>query len=654
MSPDKNNTVLRMLTFLALWAMTVPALATDWLPIAPEDLAMTGEAMAPKASAIYLYRQVDRDDGRPMERRYERIKVLTEDGRGYANVKILFDKRREAIRNIDARTVRPDGSIIPFNGTIYEEPVLEARGVRLLAKAFTMPDVQAGSIIEYRYERELPFGYVYDSHWILSEKLFTRDAKFSFRPYRGFGLRYSWPQGLPPGTAAPIENHGTISMEVHDVPAFVTEEYAPPEDELKFRVDFVYISGGNEEKDPDRFWKKFDLAAFRDYERFVDEPRAMQRALAQIVSGGDSAEQKLRKIYARVQQVRNLSFERRKSEQEADREHQRDIADVADVWRLGYGTAEQINSLFAGLARAAGIQADTVLISTRDRYFFAEKMLNPGQLNTTVVLVTSGGKESYLDPGTPFAPFGVLPWPETGVRGLRLARNGGAWVATPRPLASEARLVRKAELRLSPSGALAGRVTVTYLGLEALSHRLAERDEDDTSRRQYLEEQLQADLAGTGELTLINAPDWLGSDPALVAEFDISIPGWAAVSGQRALMPAALFGAGYRHMFEHATRVHPLYFSFPYETEDDVRIELPAGWRLSGTPATHDTDLKNISYRLATEDAGGMLQTRRSLRMNLLLVYLQYYDSVRGFFQTVRTGDEEQLVIATGAVPARK
>ena len=51
---------------------------------------MTSEPLAPGAPAIILYRQVDRDDNghTSHEDNYFRIKILTEEGRKYANVEI--------------------------------------------------------------------------------------------------------------------------------------------------------------------------------------------------------------------------------------------------------------------------------------------------------------------------------------------------------------------------------------------------------------------------------------------------------------------------------------------------------------------------------------------------------------------------------------
>jgi hypothetical protein len=59
--------------------------ADDWLPVTPEELRLTDEPAAPKASAIYLYRQIDRSDLSRWERVYVRIKILTDEARTAAN-----------------------------------------------------------------------------------------------------------------------------------------------------------------------------------------------------------------------------------------------------------------------------------------------------------------------------------------------------------------------------------------------------------------------------------------------------------------------------------------------------------------------------------------------------------------------------------------
>jgi len=626
--------------------------AAEWLPPTAQELQMTEEPLAPKASAILLYRQVDRDDTISQERNYLRIKILTDEGRAFANVELRYDSRWETIRDIEARTIQPDGSISPFTGTTYEIRVAESTEINLRAKSFALPDVQAGSIIEYRFTRQLTFGNVFNSQWILSEPLFTRDAKFSLQPNRRFSLRFSWPQGLPEGTLAPAFSAGAIRLEAHNVPAFVKEDHMPPENELRYRVDFIYVASDNLEKDPKLFWQKFGKSRFASVEDFVDDRRVLQQAAAQVVAADDSPDAKLRKLYARVQELRNLSFEPRKSDQEKDREHQQDPKNAAEVWERGYGTSKELTWLFLGLARAAGLHADPVLVANRDAVFFKVTNMNPGQLNNSLVLVADGAKDIYLDPGAAFTPFGMLPWGKTGVRGLLLDKAGGRWVDTPMPAPSDSRIERTANLRLTPAGDLTGRVTLAFTGLEARTCRLHERNEDDAHRRRYLENLLKADVPSSIEVALVKSPDWINSEAPVVAEYEVKIPDWATLTGQRVLMPVGVFSGRWRHVFEHAARIHPIYFPFPFEYSDNVRIELPAGWAAASLPPAHDTNRDALAYHAAASYGDGALQLTRVLTSKVTLLDVKYYDSVRDFFQSVRSADAEQVILSATAARA--
>lgn len=630
-----------------------PAHCEDWLPVTAEELQLTREPKAPGAAAIYLYRQVDRDDSVPEVSVYVRLKILTEEGRKYANVEIPFVKGYENVRGIEARTIRPDGSIVRFDGSVYEKPIESMRNMKLVAKAFTMPEVQAGSIIEYRYWHIEQFGFVFNSHWILSQDLFTRHAKFSLAPYPYFALQWSWPRGLPDGTARPEKKHGRIRLEAHDVPAFVTEEFMPPENELKYRVDFMYIADQSRvTPDPVAFWKRYGKEVFSDTRKFVNEPKAMERALAQIVQASDAPEAKLRKIYARVQQIRNVSFERSKSEQEQKRDSERQAHTVEDVWNHGWGDADQVNYLFLALAHAAGLQADLALVSTRDQYFFDQRLMNPAQLNSNLVIVTLDGKDYYLDPGVPFTPFGLLPWSETGVQGLRLDEQGGSWVNTPLPAPSASRVERKAQLNLERDGTVSGTVTTRFTGLEAEWRRLEERNEDEADRKQFLENQLKYSVPVGIEVTLTNHPDWNGSDEPLIAEYTLKVPGWAAAAGQRQLLRVGLFCGQEDRTFERTVRTQPLYFNFPYQHADDVSIQMPAGTRVGSLPKNQNLDFKQYSYGLTAENSDSTLHLTRDISLNLLFVDAKYYGQLHDFYQSVRSADEEQVVIAPAAAVA--
>ena len=625
-------------------------------PVSPDELKMTSEAQAPGAPAIILYRQVDRDDDvrTPHEINYFRIKILTEEGRKYGDVEIPFVKGVEDVTGIRARTIRPDGSIVEFTGQAFEKELVKGRAVRYLAKTFALPDVQVGSLIEYFYRVDLQENYVFDSHWILSSELFTKKAQFSLIPcrgnYRTFSLRWAW-HALPPGAEPKQGSDRIIRMEANNIPEFQTEEYMPPPNELKSRVDFIYEEGVFE-KEQANYWKGVGKKRNEALESFIGKRKAMEQAVAEIVSPNDSQDVKLRKIYDRVQQIRNTSYELRKTEQEQKREKEKSEENVADVWKRGYGNGGQLTWLFLGLARAAGFEAYGCWVSGRREYFFNPATMQSSKLNSNVVLVKLNGKDLYFDPGGAFTPYGLLTWSETGVGGLRLDKDGGSWIQTTLPRPSESRIERVGKLKLSEMGDLEGKLTVTYSGLEAMYHRLDERHADEVARKKYLEERVTSQIGVPAEAELTNKPDWASSETPLVAEFNLKIPGWASNAGKRVVIPAAIFTAGEKGTFEHANRVYPIYFEYPHERAEDVTIELPAGWQVSSVPPPQDLNERVVVYSLKVEQGPGTLRLTRDLTIDVLLLEQKYYGALRNFFQAVRTGDAVQVVLQPGVIHA--
>lgn len=650
--------VVGLVMGLAGLCMAREARADEWKPISPEELRMTSVAEAPGASAVFLYRQVDRADASKAanEYNYVRIKVLTEEGRAQANVIIPFEKGRESVINVRARTVQPDGKISEFDGKVYEQMVEKTKGVKYLAKTFTLPDVHAGSIIEYHYTYDFADNWLFHSYWLLSEDLFTKHSVYTLKPFDRYPWNCQWsmPAGLPKGTEPPKEGPDhIIRMTADNIPAFVQEDHMPPVNELKFRVVFIYRDEPFE-PDVDKYWKQFAKKKTGQVEGFADKKKAMEEAVAGIVAANDSPDAKLRKIYDRVQQIPNASYLPAKSEEQKKRENIKDNKDIEELWKRQYGYGSELTWLFLGLARAAGFEGYPCLVSGRGDYFFRKERVNGAELDANVVLVKVNGKDEYFDPGTAFVPYGLLPWPETGVMGLRLDKNGGTWIQTTMPTSDEARVERNAQLKLTDEGDLAGTLKVTYIGLEALDRRLRQRNEDDTARKKNLEDEVKETIPAGSDVDLTNSPDWKNGNVPLVAEFNLKVPGWLSSAGRRALLPTGLFSAPEKHMFEHANRVWPVYFRYAFRLADDITVTLPEGWKVDSQPKDLDRDAKAVEYKLTVESSPGKVRIQRQLRSDVVMVGQDNYSILRTFYQLVKTQDEQQVVLQPGGTSAAK
>ena len=69
------------------------ARSADWPPINPEDLSMKDIKEQPGAPALILLREETDDDMNNAHSVYERIKILTDAGREYANVELPYSRR---------------------------------------------------------------------------------------------------------------------------------------------------------------------------------------------------------------------------------------------------------------------------------------------------------------------------------------------------------------------------------------------------------------------------------------------------------------------------------------------------------------------------------------------------------------------------------
>jgi Domain of Unknown Function with PDB structure (DUF3857) len=333
---------------LLLLKVSALAAAAPWPPVSPEELAMTDDPANPGAPAILLWREVTTDDPKGISTEYRRIKVLTDEGKKYGDIEIPYVGRESRVEDIQARTIRRDGTVVDFRGQIFDRTVLKARRVRVQVKTFALPEVQKGSILEYSYAvryREKapdvlrnPGDYLIKRTivipsvtWEIQDDLFTRRARFLIHPFPRAGIEWAL-QGVPTNTTPERLSDGAIRLEVKDLPAFQEEEYMPPEKMVRSQLGFYYQVGPYYSSS---YWGDIGQSIAESYAPFLGNPKKLTTELSGLVSPDDAPEAQLRKLYMRVQQIRNLSFEHSKTEQEVRREALRDNKNVEDVLKPG-------------------------------------------------------------------------------------------------------------------------------------------------------------------------------------------------------------------------------------------------------------------------------------------------------------------------------
>ncbi len=107
---------------------------------------------------------------------------LAKKAKQYADQEINYGGSQFRIAEVEGRTIHSDGTVIPFTGKPYQKLVEKSGNEKYKATVFTLPDVQVGSIIEYRYMLEYESNLVVAARWYLQGPLYTRKAHFFFLP----------------------------------------------------------------------------------------------------------------------------------------------------------------------------------------------------------------------------------------------------------------------------------------------------------------------------------------------------------------------------------------------------------------------------------------------------------------------------------------
>ena len=610
----------------------------DFRPATPEELAMKGVPSAPGASAAVLdWVRLD-DDTNSISSEYHRIKVFTEEGKKFADVEIPYIAGYPylgRVTDISARTIQPDGKIAPFDGKIYDKVLYKSGGLRLRAKTFSLAAVQPGSILEYRFQRRWTELLVLPTTWNIQREIPVLHAKMVLRPYDSNGMFGSFFTyfNLPAGKV-PVKKRAEYELELTDVPALVSEELAPPEEQLTARVNFYYTSSRVK---PETFWPETTAAWTKESENFIGNTDKLKPVVKSLA--GKTPMETLKNVYAKAQSFKNLSYEDEPTEK--DKKNANDVVTKASGYRM------ELTRAFVAMARAAGLQANVVRVAPRDERFFAKQIPDADQMPTEIAVVTVDGKPIYLDPGTPGAPFGIVSWEKSNVPGFRFVKGQPAELLVVAEQKEDAAVLhRAADLRLNEDK-LEGTVTATYTGQEALRARLRSHGDDEAARTKAFEDEAKAWFPDGATIKLTELKGAASHAEPIVAKFDVTLANFVSAAGSRTVLPMSVFASSAKNPFAPATRTHAIYYKYPKTITDEVKITLPETMTAASIPPPVKIDVGAIAYNNEMKQNGREVTFKRSMKVTTMLIDVKHYANLRTVYSSIATEDQKPLVLVS-------
>ncbi len=656
--PASKFSPLSIALALGLPAVSAGALAQQWIAPTAEELGMTSYAKAPGAPAIYLDKSVAVEDWMNQTDVSVRIKVLTEKGKDCANVELSYeDHAGSPYEKIAGRTIHPDGTVVPFTGKPYEKLIVKAGRYQEKALVFTLPSVEVGSILEYRYT-------VQESgppSWYLQDGLYTRHAHYAWAPtthefiVAGKGLvpgRVAWTATLPPGTEVKQTKGGIngiqMEIDVRDLPPVVSEEEMPPIKSLSYRVLFYDTPYSSEEE----YWKGAGEWWSKGIDEFLAANRSLKDDVREIVSPGDTEEQKARKLYAFIMTLENTSFTRERTAREDSSQGLHHVKTADDVLKRKRGSAEELTLLYLAMARTAGLKAYAMGVADRERRLWADSYMSLTQIDDLLAIVAIDGKEVYFDPGERYCEPEHLAWKHMQTGGLRQTEHGTEVARTPADPYRFARVNRIADLKLDENGSANGVVTLTYIGAPALTWRQLYLLGDEASVKTELRAELQSELPSGMDVEVSQVENLTDYDKPLKASFKVEgVVG--SSTGKRLLVPVDCFEANAKPRFPEAKRDVAVDLEYAVYRKDAVRYSLAPGLIVESSPEPATKLMPALaSYAFHAEPGSNSVTSYRDLAIATALILPKEYPEFHSFYTTVQSKDQETIVVARAAATA--
>ena len=627
---------------------------------------MTSLPEVPGASAVYLNREEVDNDLLHVKMVYERIKILTEAGKEYANVEIPFETgvKGDQMDNPTGRTIHPDGTIVPFTGKPYQKLVEKGPDYKVVEKIFSLPSVEVGSIIEYRYRLRYDDGYVQSPQWYVQSELYTRQAHYIWYPTTdqvnselgGEHLTSSvaWTKILPAGATVKEskvvgnthpgtknENEEQLELTVHDIPPTPHEEYMPPLNTVSYRVLFYYTPF----RTADEFWKAAGKHWSKDQDKFIGPGPGVKDAVQKMVVATDTPTQKLRKLYSAVMEMENTDFTRQHSTREDQAQGFREVKTTDDILARKRGSGDQLAELFIAMARAAGFKAYAMGVADRKRRLFVPAYLSINQLDDIIAIVNVDGKDQFYDPGTRYCAFGHLAWRHTMAAGLRQVDSGTSLAQLASEPYGASHVTRIADFTMDDAGKVSGTVILSYTGDPALSWRHEALQGDEASLKKQLREEVEGMLPGGMDVKVTEIRHLTDYELPLNVTCEVK-GGVGAPTGKRLLIPAALFEVNQKPLFHEEKRELSVDMHYGSFSQDAVHIKLPATFGIESIPETGDVKFpNNAAYKLTTTKNTDGYLIQRDIVVGRPIFGPESYPDLRGFYSKVQTKDQESVVL---------
>lgn len=653
----------------ALFSTVSLAQDKDWRPVTPDELKLTApkvEADADAEGLLWEVQVADEDTGGDYQtvlRHYLKVKIFNERGREqFSKMDIPFGRIEGVgynvkIRDISARTTKPDGSVVLLKETdIFDRDVVKGDGVKLKAKSFATPGIEPGAVVEYRW-KEVRGAVSYYQRLQFAREIPVQLVRYYIKPLSHPELGMVGQPFNSTNTPFVKEKTGYFSTTIANVPAFHEEPRMPPEYSIRPWMLLYYTKDTKVQED--KFWKDHGRSVYSGHKDVIKVTDEVSRAAEEAVGGETDPDNKIEKIFHYVRAKVKYMLDDALNLTAEQIEKLKRNKNASETLKRGQGTVDDINHAFAAMAAAAGFETRIVNLPRRSDIFFPKWLTDDYFMRTENVAVNVNGTWRYFDPGSQYVPYGMLRWEEEGQPALVSDPKEPQWLTTPMSEATKSAEIRKGKFRLLEDGTLEGTASIEFTGHIGADHKEYNDDDTPQQREETLKNLVKSNILGSAEVSDITIENVADPDKPFKYTFKVRVPGYASRTGKRIFVQPNVFERGSKPMFESTNRRHEVYFQYPYSEQDELTIELPKGYTLESPDAPEKVaDNGGISLndvRIFVSNDGRTVTYKRNFSFGnkgVLRFKVNTYQALKALFEAFYKANSHALTLRQEATTA--
>ncbi|MFK7814638.1 MAG: DUF3857 domain-containing protein [Maribacter sp.] len=640
--------------------------------VSKEELNEKLYAKDSSASAVVLYRskkiRFDYVSGvgfRVLTVVHERVKIYNKDGFEYATVSEYLYKRgsdRESISGLKAFTYNMEAGKIVKQKMEKSGRFSTDLNKHSNEEKFTLPNIKEGSVIEYEYQVNSPF------YWSIDEIVLQYDIPinkqeitiatpeyFVFKPnMKGFlpvrptfGSKsgkisftsknrrtgYSGPTSF--NTSAVDYQINTTAYAMNDVPALKEEPFVNDMDNYRSAINYElqYVQFPDSARESyTTSWEEV-VKKIYESESFggqLKSSKYYKEDLEALVTTSSSDTELVATIFLHVQ--RRMAWNGYKGFS-TDK-------GVKDAYKEKSGNIADINLILTSMLQKAGLNANPVLVSTRDHGVPMFPTMEG--FNYVISAVQLEGGTVLLDATNKFTLPNLLPTRALNWYGKLIKKDGSFSTVSLLPKNISKENVNMSVV-LSANGDIEGKCRTTYADYDAYIFR---NSEGSKTEEEYLEK-----LENKNEGMEIS--DYVVKNKAAIGKpimesFTFNLDAQADVIGDKIYFSPLFHLAMDENPFKLEERNFPIDFTYPWQERRVLNIILPEGYEVTSMPKDINIALVDNQgkFKYQILNNGKSLQVMVDLKINEAVIGSTQYPDLKELFKNVVEKQTEKVVLS--------